>query len=93
MTKVKVLVFVSLRDKVGWSQKEVMVDGDKIRDLLKSIKSVDGRSLYEIVTENGKLRPNFLILLNGREISFLNGLNTKIKDGDTISIFPPAGGG
>ena len=93
MTKVKVLVFASLRDKIGWSQKEVLVNGDKIRDLLRSIKSIDGRSLYEIVIENGKLRPNFLILLNGREISFLNGLNTKIKDGDMVSIFPPAGGG
>ena len=33
-------------------------------------------------------RPNTLILVNGKEISVLNGLETMIKDGDEIIFIP-----
>jgi molybdopterin converting factor small subunit len=33
-------------------------------------------------------RPNTLILINGREISVLNGLETMLKDGDEIVFIP-----
>jgi MoaD family protein len=38
-------------------------------------------------------RPNALILVNGREISVLNGLKTKLKDGDEIVFIPYVHGG
>jgi molybdopterin synthase sulfur carrier subunit len=39
------------------------------------------------------LRSNALILVNGREISVLNGLETKLKDGDEIVFVPVVHGG
>jgi molybdopterin synthase sulfur carrier subunit len=33
-------------------------------------------------------RPNTLILVNGREISVLNGLETVLKDGDEVVFLP-----
>ncbi|MBE0520072.1 MoaD/ThiS family protein [Candidatus Bathyarchaeota archaeon] len=33
-------------------------------------------------------RPNTLILVNGKEISVLNGLETMLKDGDEIVFIP-----
>ena len=38
-------------------------------------------------------RPNALILVNGREISVLNGLETNLKDGDEIVLVPVVHGG
>jgi molybdopterin synthase sulfur carrier subunit len=38
-------------------------------------------------------RPNALILVNGREISVLNGLETNLKDGDEIVLVPAVHGG
>jgi sulfur-carrier protein len=38
-------------------------------------------------------KPNALILVNGREISVLNGLDTKVKDGDEIVFVPVVHGG
>ena len=38
-------------------------------------------------------RFNALILVNGREISVLNGLETKLKDGDEIVFVPVVHGG
>jgi molybdopterin synthase sulfur carrier subunit len=39
------------------------------------------------------LRSNALILVNGREISVLNGLETNLKDGDEIVFVPVVHGG
>lgn len=38
-------------------------------------------------------RPNALVLLNGREISVLNGLATKVADGDEITLISVVHGG
>ena len=37
--------------------------------------------------------PNALILVNGQEIGLLNGINTKVKDGDEIVLIPVSHGG
>ena len=38
-------------------------------------------------------RPNALILVNGKEISVLKGLDTKIKEGDEVTLIPVSHGG
>jgi molybdopterin synthase sulfur carrier subunit len=43
--------------------------------------------------ELGYSRPNALIIVNGREISVMKGLNTALKDGDEVVLVPVAHGG
>ena len=38
-------------------------------------------------------RPSALILVNGREISVMNGLDTALEDGDEVVLVPVAHGG
>lgn len=38
-------------------------------------------------------RPNALILVNGKEISVLKGLDTEVEDGDEIVLVPVSHGG
>jgi len=38
-------------------------------------------------------RPNALILVNGREIGVLDGLGTKLRDGDEVVFVPVVHGG
>jgi len=40
-----------------------------------------------------ELKTNALILVNGREISVLNGLETTLKDGDELVLVPVVHGG
>ena len=49
------------------------------------------RSLIDQQFEDS--RPNTLILVNGREISVLDGLETKLKDGDEVVLIPFVHGG
>jgi MoaD family protein len=69
----------------------------------------EGISIKELVTEISQEMPalektfsdqklndsrsNSLILINGREISVLNGLETKLNDGDEIVFVPVVHGG
>jgi molybdopterin synthase sulfur carrier subunit len=69
----------------------------------------EGTSIKELVTEISQEMPalektfsdqelndsrsNSLILINGREISVLNGLETKLNDGDEIVFVPVVHGG
>ena len=38
-------------------------------------------------------RPNALILVNGKEINVLRGLETELKDGDEVTFIPISHGG
>lgn len=41
----------------------------------------------------GKLHPDTIVLVNGRAIEHLNGLETALCETDTVSIFPRIAGG
>jgi len=90
--KIKVKVFATLRESLGWKEKEYNVEAKDINDFLKNVV---GGKLCDIIMDKGKgrLLPQYKVLLNGRDIDFLDGLKTKLKDQDLIAIFPPVGGG
>jgi len=46
-----------------------------------------------ILTEELKLKRDYIYLLNGRSVEFLGKEDALLKDGDTMSLFPPIGGG
>ena len=49
---------------------------------------------YEnIFEETNRLRSDVTILKNGRNIVFLDGLDTELATGDKIALFPPVVGG
>jgi molybdopterin synthase sulfur carrier subunit len=61
-----------------------------IKELIKELPELK-RSLIDQQLEDP--RPNVLMLVNGREISVLNGLETKLKDEDEIVLVPVVHGG
>jgi len=70
--------------------KECNSIGELVNELVKELPDIK-RSLIDQQLEDP--RPNALILVNGREISVLNGLETKLKDGDEIVLVPVVHGG
>jgi len=86
--------FANFREAVGKEQESVEAVKD-VAALLDELVSRFGKRLVEQLYEPGarRLRETVHILINGRAINLLEGLNTPLKDGDVIAIFPPVSGG
>jgi molybdopterin converting factor small subunit len=44
-------------------------------------------------SEQDRPLPKIRILVNGRDIGFLNGMETELRDGDEVLMLPLVGGG
>ncbi len=49
--------------------------------------------LTKLLKNGGDLVTGAIILVNGKNIQHLDGLETAVSDGDEIALFPPGGGG
>ncbi|RLG84795.1 MAG: molybdopterin synthase sulfur carrier subunit [Thermoprotei archaeon] len=87
--KVVVEVFGTLREKLGWRRKVVeLKQGATLRSLVETLPD-----LREAVTQGGELREGVMIMVNGIHAQLLKGLETPLRNGDEVSVFPPGGGG
>jgi MoaD family protein len=77
---------VTVRDKTGKREERVALpEGSTLRDL-----SVWLQDTYGIVTPDS----HFMATLNGRGWNqYPETLSTVLKEGDTVSLFPPIAGG
>ena len=64
--------------------------GALVTELVKEVPELE-RGLIDQQLEDP--RPNALILVNGREIGVLDGLETRLKDGDEVVFVPVVHGG
>jgi sulfur-carrier protein len=65
-----------------------------VLDLVKAISKKSSALRRNLLDEQLETpTPTALILVNGREISVLDGLATKVKDGDEIVFVPVVHGG
>ncbi|TVQ40867.1 MAG: MoaD/ThiS family protein [Spirochaetaceae bacterium] len=87
--------FATLKLKLGVAS--VKVDGEpglSVGEAVKRAEEAGGRPFWsEIFDQLGNTRPGAMVLLDGTNISHLQGVDTPIGEAEAISIFPPAGGG
>jgi MoaD family protein len=81
---------VSGVDEIALDSKEDISIREVMNEITREIPALK-RSLIDQQLEDP--RPNALILVNGREISVLNGLETSLKNGDEIVLVPVVHGG
>lgn len=95
--RITVKAFANLRSILGGSHKILLElrEGSSLKDLINTLSEKYGKLFKESILqpEKDEIHPYIKILLNGRDVEFLNGLLTKLNDGDEVVIIPPAGGG
>ena len=84
MSDVTIRYYATLRNLTG--HEEDLITARRVRDVINFIKKNYDRRASDCLNHCS-------IFLNNTSIIFLNGLNTRLKDGDTIHIFPPLAGG
>jgi molybdopterin synthase sulfur carrier subunit len=84
----------SLRQAYGSESLSVDCAGGSIIDLIHEISSKKPELRKSLLDEYLTVpRANALILVNGKEISVLDGLATKVQDGDEVVFIPVVHGG
>ena len=95
--KISVKGYFSLQKAMdGKSQIEVEKATATIREVLDDLSDRFGKDLTELIYESGTEEPasHIILLVNGRNyLSMPKRLETELKDGDEIALFPPLAGG
>ena len=90
----QVKVFATLRPIVGGAIVPAETrPGQTVRNLVDEMIERWPDLRPEMVDMQGNLLQRIHIFVNGRNIIFLNGIQTIIPEKANISIFPPVGGG
>lgn len=76
---------ISGKNQLTIKFKDAVMLRDAVRRIVEEMPELK-RALIDPELEDP--RPNTLILVNGREISILNGLETILKDGDEVVFVP-----
>ncbi len=92
--RVKIEFFATLRLALGVASIEIELSSPKtIKEIIKLASERVGTDIAPKLFEGDKIRRGTMILVNGKNIHHLDGLNTVIHPGDRIAVFPPAVGG
>ena len=91
--RVKVKTLGILYNMTGKIEHEVEVGDDAtLRDVIRKLVEAYP-SLGEEIFEGERFSSDYRILLNGREAAYLQGEETRVKNGDEVVVIPPVGGG
>jgi len=97
MLKVKMEYLGHIKNVMGNKKQEEIEIQDKssIRDLLMLLSKKYGDPFRKAVYESGSsdLKANFMATVNGFLLNQLQGVETKLKNGDRVTLMPVVSGG
>jgi sulfur-carrier protein len=96
MIIVKVRTILTLKTIMGSGEMELPVSegstlGQLITTLVKRFGDELASQLYG--PDSKSLRPYIRLMVNGRDIAFLEGMDTVLCNGDEVLVLPPVSGG
>jgi len=92
MGKVKVKFYGVLKEATH--EKEVEAEALTIKNLLETLAAKYGNSFKEKIYDGDCAIRRFInIYVNGRDIRFINNINTALRNGDEVAIIPAVSGG
>ncbi len=94
--KVKINTILALKKVLGQRELEVSLpSGSTVKDLISWMISKWGDNLSPHLLKPGSdsLLPHIRLMINGRSIEFLNGMETVLRDGDEFLMLPLVSGG
>jgi len=89
---VEVRVTAVLQKIVGGA-KSVKAQGSTVGEVLTNLEATYPGFMKQVTAEDGELHRFVNIYVNDEDIRFLNQLDTRISEGDVVSILPALAGG
>ena len=79
--------------KLTGSQAEVQIDAVSVGELVENLENAHAGIKEKLVDDSGEIRRYVNIYVNDEDIRFLDGKETELKEGDSVSIVPAIAGG
>ena len=79
--------------KLTGDQAEVTVVGDDLRTVVANLNEAHPGLGDRLLDDDGNLRRFVNVFVRDEDVRFLDGLDTKVGDGDVVSIVPAVAGG
>lgn len=90
----EIMVYATLRDIVGGASIQVDdVPEITVGELLEKVFARHPALRAEVLNGAGGLNRSIHVFLNGRDVRYLDGLQTLVTPQDSVRLFPPVGGG
>ena len=89
---VTVRIPTQLRELTGGAA-EVSAEGATVADVLKDLEAKHAGFSERLFDEQGELRRFVNVFVADEDIRFLDGINTAVAAGETVSIVPAVAGG
>ena len=89
-------MFTTLRELVGKREEMLNFNTETVRiiDALRNLAEKYGKQLEDyLFDDRGEVREHLQLLVNGRDVGLLEQNETLLREGDTVAIVPPVGGG
>ena len=81
-----------LRASTG-GEKEVSADGSNVGEVLRALAGEHPDTERQIFSSEGELNRYVNVYLNDEDVRVLDGLDTPVKEADTLVILPAMAGG
>jgi len=89
---VTVRIPTTLRTLTGGAS-EVEMEGAKVSEVLANLEAAHPGFSSRILDDDGALRRFVNVFVADDDVRFLDGLDTSVPDGSTVSIIPAVAGG
>jgi sulfur-carrier protein len=94
----RIRAYATLRDLLGGGKFDMPLDETPsapatVGQVMDRLVEAHPALAAKLWADDGHLTGYITILLNGRSVEYLQGMATPITDADTLSLFPPVGGG
>ncbi|MDA8391494.1 MAG: MoaD/ThiS family protein [Actinomycetota bacterium] len=92
MSKVTVRIPTQLRTLTA-GQPEIAVEGGTVGEALAAAEAAHPGLAGRLFDEDGQLRRFVNVFVADEDVRFLDGLETQVEEGQTVSIVPAVAGG
>jgi MoaD family protein len=91
---VRALFYAGVRERAGVSEKRIEEFSGTLAGLLKFLDESHGITVIDSCKDkDADPLSDLIIMINGRHIAHVGGLDAPVSEGDVVTIFPLVGGG
>jgi MoaD family protein len=95
MVRINVKFSAMIKEATNTDEETIEIDGEKVGELLAALVQRYGVQFRKRIIDEatGKPRRFINIFVNGRDIRNLQGLDTRLTEGDEVRLIPTVAGG